>query len=123
MKTRGFTAVIVALALASSLYAQDEPAISAPKNQSQGNNVTVTKQINPGTTESVKPGEGVRGTGLIYEMSDKGLVIISPTAPASLGYGTINTSIPPGTIIYHASNAVNQNDRIVDGIPLIGWEW
>lgn len=116
--------IVTALALLPCLQAQDNPTISTSQNSTLSTEkpsapVRTQPQKRTGPTVNTK---GWQTTGLIYEMSEKGLVVISPTAPASMGYGT-KAIIPPGTPTSVASAQVNQNDRIVDGINLIGWSW
>lgn len=115
--------IVTALAFLPCLQAQDSPTISASQNQpiTTEKSTPVRTQPQKSTTPAVNT-KGWQTTGMIYEMSEKGLVVISPTAPASMGYGT-KAIIPPGTTTSGASAQVNQNDRIVDGINLIGWSW
>lgn len=115
--------ILTALALLPCLQAQDTPTISASQNT-----VTTEKPSAPVRTQPTKKtptatsSKGWQTTGAIYEMSEKGLIVISPTAPASLGYGTKNY-IPAGTSSSAATNHVSGDDRVVDGINLIGWSW
>jgi hypothetical protein len=117
--------ILLTLALVPVLQAQENAnTISAPKNS------TVSSESKPDANRP-KPQQGqvkepvstVKGTGLVYEISEKGLVVISPTAPASYGYGTKALITNPGTPISQVSNQVNANERTVDGIALIGWSW
>ena len=124
--------ILIALALVPALQAQENTkTIAAPQNPgiSTGSKPNPFRAQPQQTSPESTTGTGkveeskVKGTGLIFEMSEKGLVIISPTAPASYGYGTkaviTNTGAPgnPG------STEVNANDRVVDGLALIGWSW
>lgn len=116
--------ILTALAFLPCLQAQDDAKISAPQNTgSVTEKAPAPIKTQPQKTPStVVADKGVQQTGLIYEMSEKGLVVISPTAPASMGYGT-KAVIPAGTPIHVAAAQVNANDRIVDGIHLYGIAW
>lgn len=118
--------IVTAAVLVPCLQAQDTGnQISAPAQQ------TVTTE-KPSSTYKQQPQKapstagvqekGWQGTGLIYEISEKGLVVISPTAPASMGYG-VKANIPNGLPTPAASNEVGQHERVVDGIILAGWTW
>jgi hypothetical protein len=63
-----------------------------------------------------------RPTGVIYEMSEKGLVMIYPGAPASLGYGEKFLTATPFTGSQVTDNA-NERRRDFGGIQLIGFEY
>lgn len=116
--------ILTALAFLPCLQAQTVPKITAPQNQSFATEKPSAPVRTQPQQKSTTPGknEGWQGTGLIYEMSEKGFVVISPTAPASMGYGT-KAIIPPGVNASVACMEVNANDRIVDGLPLFGWSW
>lgn len=73
--------LILALLAASAtltVQAQDSSGFSAP---GQGRDV---RELRPGKPEELR---GIKGSGVVVMMSEKGLQVISPFAPASLGVG------------------------------------
>ncbi len=115
--------ILTAAVLVPCLQAQ-ENQISATANQpiTTEKQTSTYKQQPQKTPATVTPEKGWQATGLIYEMSDKGLVVISPTAPASMGYG-VKANIPNGLPTPAATPEVGQHERVVDGIVLAGWTW
>lgn len=119
-------ALILAVAvLVPCLQAQENKISASTKNQPFVNaekQTSIYKQQPQKAPTTITPEKGWQGTGLIYEMSEKGLVVISPTAPASMGYG-VKANIPNGLPTTQGSNEVGMYDRVVDGIVIAGWTW
>jgi hypothetical protein len=78
----------------------------------------VVKQPRSGAVEKLPP----KPTGVFYEMSEQGFIVIDPTAPKEAGMGQqfLSTNPFPGA---PGSNRIDENSRPFGGIRLIGFEF
>lgn len=128
---------LTACALVSCLQAQEATTTSSTPTSASVNNTisagspsnsqTLKQQANqpqkqaPSAPANVKE-KGVVPTGLIYDISEKGLIVISPSAPPSMGYYPM--PVPKNPFPRNLStSAVTEQDRTGDGIHLFGWAW
>jgi hypothetical protein len=115
MKTLLLTLGLI-VGLSSGVRAQN---FSASQNFNQKKQGTVAPAEK--APEKLKP-FAPRPSGVIYEMSEKGLVMIYPGAPASLGYGEKFLTANPFTGSQATDNA-NERRRDFGGLQLIGFEY
>ena len=104
--------LILATSATLTLQAQDSAGFSAP---SQPRDV---RELHPGKPEDL---QGIKGTGIIVMMSEHGLEVINPFAPASLGIGrkTLTQNIAQEGRI----GDENHDRKPFGGIKLIGFDF
>ena len=110
MKSASLALVLLALS-PLGLLAQNSPDFSAPGQRE-------VREIQPGKPDDLK---GIKPSGVIVMMSENGLQVISPFAPASMGIGK-------KTLTQNVAREGRIGDETHDrkpfgGIQLIGFEF
>jgi len=108
--TKQLTVLLLVAMLPLGLWAQDG-SFNAP----QTGHVVTVKKGEAEAAERLRP----RSTGVVIMMSEKGLQVISPLAPASAGSGVQN--LTAGHALEKRQASAVEDPKPYGGVILYGW--